>query len=309
MHVSAIWAVFQFERKRTATTTRWLWWLILSLFPIAISLFIRIYVDEEMMFSAFSLMLFYMIPAVVCVMGQLLWATPSVQSELEGKTWSFIALKPYGKIHLLLGKYLTSVAWTFFAALVCLTVVLFVTTPKVSHFERKEIVIEVPRSFDGFNFGNKRNRQTQQGTVKRRVGRLVPVEKMSNSERIHLWWIMATLSLFSCLNYGALFCLIGTILPRRAMVLAIGYTVIFELIVGFIPAIINQLTIQFRLRSLLLEWSGGELTGLTRNNPIFQSETSQWQHIGILLLLFPFLLAAGSYILHRRELIVSEDVN
>lgn len=310
MQLSAIWSVYQFERKRTATTTRWLWWSILAFFPIAITGFIRLVRSEEMSVAEFSLMIYLLIPAVVCIMGQILWATPTVQSELEGKTWSFLALRPHGKIHILLGKYLTSVTWTFLAAIVSLTIVLFVTTPKVSHFEMK--VVEVPVTIIEPSFDNSGVRQFKQKTTQRRVRRPVPVEKMSNSDRVELWWIMATLSFLSCLNYGALFCLLGIIVPRRAMVFAISYTIIIEFVVGLVPAIINQLTIQFRLRSSLMNWAGEELNESMMKNFVFQfvkSDVPQWQHIGILLLLFPFLLAAAAYILHQRELIASEDVN
>jgi len=307
MQLSAIWSVFQFERKRTATTTRWLWWSILCLFPVAITLFIKLAVEEPMPFFAFSMMLFYLVPAVVCVMGQLLWATPSVQSELEGKTWSYLAIRPHGKIHVLLGKYITSVTWTFLAALICLTIVLFITTPKVSHYEQqtKSQTIKVPTGeFDANGNSLLMDRTIQRSSFGAKEG-----GEITFDDRLKLWGTMVALSLFSCLNYGALFVLIGTLVPRRAMVIAIVYTVIFEIIVGFIPAIINQLTIQFRLRSLLMEWDGGLLKESLAGNPVFESTTSQWQHIGILVLLFPFLLAAAAYILHKRELIASEDVN
>ena len=40
------------------------------------------------------------------------------------------------------------------------------------------------------------------------------------------------------------------------MVVAVVYTIVFEGFMGFIPATINQLTVQYRLRSLLVGWMG-----------------------------------------------------
>jgi ABC-type transport system involved in multi-copper enzyme maturation permease subunit len=67
-------------------------------------------------------MLLYLIPQVVCLLGLLLWATPNVHSELEGRTWIYLAVRPDGKAMVLLGKYLTAVAWSASACLLALTI-------------------------------------------------------------------------------------------------------------------------------------------------------------------------------------------
>ena len=64
--------------------------------------------------------------ALVCLLSLLLWATPNVSGELEGKTWSFIAMRPGGRISSFLGKYLTAVlvsfVTTFFSLTLCVVV-------------------------------------------------------------------------------------------------------------------------------------------------------------------------------------------
>jgi len=64
--------------------------------------------------------------ALVCLLSLLLWATPNVHGELEGKTWSFIAMRPGGRISNFLGKYLTSIfvsfLTTFFSLTLCVLV-------------------------------------------------------------------------------------------------------------------------------------------------------------------------------------------
>ncbi len=57
---------------------------------------------------------------IVGLLAQLLWATPNVYSELEGKSWIFLASRPRGRIALFLGKYLSAV---FFSFTVCLIAV------------------------------------------------------------------------------------------------------------------------------------------------------------------------------------------
>jgi ABC-type transport system involved in multi-copper enzyme maturation permease subunit len=117
-----------------------------------------------------------------------------------------------------------------------------------------------------------------------------------------LWWAMTRLVLLACPSYGAIYLVLGTIMPRRAMVLAVGYTLIFELIISFVPAVINKLTVQYRLRALLIEWCQLEIPGgkefgvvaLIGNEP-----TSQ--HLATLFLLPPVLLAIAVSILRWSE--------
>jgi ABC-type transport system involved in multi-copper enzyme maturation permease subunit len=59
--------------------------------------------------------------ALVCLLSLLLWATPNVHGELEGKTWSFIAMRPGGRISNFLGKYLTAVLVSFSISCLALT--------------------------------------------------------------------------------------------------------------------------------------------------------------------------------------------
>ncbi len=40
---------------------------------------------------------------------------PLVHAELEGRTWIYLAVRPRGRVSVLLGKYLTAVAWTTLA--------------------------------------------------------------------------------------------------------------------------------------------------------------------------------------------------
>jgi hypothetical protein len=69
-------------------------------------------------FSTFAIIF---LVSLVCVLSLLLWATPNIQSELEGKTWTFIAMRPGGRIACYLGKYLTAVMTSYVIAILALT--------------------------------------------------------------------------------------------------------------------------------------------------------------------------------------------
>ena len=65
---------------------------------------------------------------------------------------------------------------------------------------------------------------------------------------------LIAMSWLSAMAYSAIYLMIGTLLPKRAMVFCVMYTFIVEVGLGFIPAIVNRLTVQYRLRSLLVQW-------------------------------------------------------
>ena len=65
--------------------------------------------------------------ALVLLLGLLLWATPNVYSELEGKSWLFIASRPHGRASVFLGKFMASVLVSlticFIAVSICVLVI------------------------------------------------------------------------------------------------------------------------------------------------------------------------------------------
>ena len=121
--------VLRFELTRSITASRVAVWLVLALFPPAIVtiMFWGNYRIRDPLIE-FGMPLFVLSPQVMCLLGLLLWASPVVQSELEGKTWIYLASRPGGKTALLLGKYLTAVIWTAMACLVGLVMVTGVAT-------------------------------------------------------------------------------------------------------------------------------------------------------------------------------------
>lgn len=86
------------------------------------------------------------------------------------------------------------------------------------------------------------------------VGLTISVIIAPLAETWHVWWTIARLVLLSCPAYAAIYLVLGVLFPKRSMVIAVAYTLIFELLASFVPALINTLTVQYRLRSLLVRW-------------------------------------------------------
>jgi ABC-type transport system involved in multi-copper enzyme maturation permease subunit len=112
--------VMQFEFKRSLTFGRMAMWFALVAFPIAIiETLSRIAPHDNA--ENWGILLYFLIPEVICLLGLLLWATPAISTEIEGQTWIYLAVRRSGRTAVPLGKYLIGVIWTFSAAVVATT--------------------------------------------------------------------------------------------------------------------------------------------------------------------------------------------
>ncbi len=250
------WAVFRFESDRTVTFARLAFSAVLVLFPICMVTTIQSLGGQLHHSIASYIALFILVPDLLCLMGLLLWATPVIHSELEGGTWSYLAVRPGGRAPILLGKYLAAVTWIALCALTSLTVCVAVIEPEAGS--------------------------------------------------LRVWSVLAGLVVLSCLAYGALYVLMGVLFLRRAMVAAVAYTAILEVAAGFVPATINQFTLQYHLRGVGVRWVP-ELVEEIPNGPLLLSTAPAWQHILILLGFTAALLSAAILVLRRRELVTVDE--
>ena len=124
-----VWVVLAFELRRGVALSRLLVMAALVIFPPALAALVRHGGGHWDQKEIWSLMMFVLVPEVVCLLGLLLWATPVIHAEVDGKTWPYLAVRPCGKIPILLGKYLTAVLWTAVAAWLGLAVSLAVAAP------------------------------------------------------------------------------------------------------------------------------------------------------------------------------------
>ncbi len=125
-----------------------------------------------------------------------------------------------------------------------------------------------------------------------------------------IWWTMARLTCLSCPAYVAVYLTIGVLFPRRAMVVAVAYTLVFELIIAFVPAMINKLTVQYRLRALLIPWADIPL-GDSRNfaNMALIGDAPPWHHVTVLIAYTLALLLFAVVLVNAREFAANEEID
>lgn len=268
-------AVFAFEWKRALTLPRMMWWLLLTAFPIFIMLIIRLNVFEA-----------------------------SSIEQRAGNAWQEV--------------WRSLCAWLLFALipmLVSMLGTLLWTTPAVSaELERRSWVYLAVRPNGGT--------AVLLGKYLAAVTWIIPPALMGltiavlaaglakSEDTLRVWMTMAGLVLLSAPAYAAIYLLIGVLLPRRSMVLAVAYTLVFELVISFVPAVINKITVQYRLRSLAAEWCDIKFMG-----PGSQSATAMqligsepaWQHVVALVVQTTVIVVLAVVLLRAREFSTSAE--
>jgi ABC-type transport system involved in multi-copper enzyme maturation permease subunit len=279
--IGNIGAVFEFEWRRALSSTRRIWWLTLAAFPIFIIAIVRFTVSQqafaqelppelrstmesreaetriEIWRQLCAWLMFALIPMLVSMLGTLLWTAPAISSELERRSWVYLAVRPNGGSAVLLGKYLAAVTWVIPAAIVGLSIA-------------------------------------------------VPLSASGDSWRI--WYTMFALVLLSCPAYAAIFLTVGVMWPRRAMVMSVAYTLLFEMVMSFVPAVINKITIQYRLRALAANWCSLGIPGVEESGVMMLiGNESAWTHIIILLGITLGLLTVSIVKLRTTEFSTSSE--
>lgn len=105
---------FLFEWKRLMKFPRLAWWIGLAAFPPALVFLITSinHRPEQMHeYLRFAGLAYVLAGCCSNVLALLLSATPIIYSELEGKTWTYLAIRPHGKGSVLVGKYFAAVSW------------------------------------------------------------------------------------------------------------------------------------------------------------------------------------------------------
>lgn len=250
-------AVFLFEWRRALTPGRLGWWVALSLFPAFLVVLIRVSPIPQLPPEGWAVFLFAIVPMLVTMLGAFLWTTPAVAAELERKSWPYLAVRPHGRISILLGKYLAAVTWVLPATITGLS-----------------LAILIARTGDDW----------------------------------HLWKTIVCLCLLSCPAYAAAYLALGVVFPKRAMVFAVAYTLIFELIIAFVPAVVNKLSIQYRLRALLLDWAGISIDKDDEFSAMaLVSDSPPTWHVAMLAVYTLVLLAFSLGLIRMREFSAAEE--
>lgn len=104
--------------------------------------------------------------------------------------------------------------------------------------------------------------------------------------------------------YNAIFALFGFLIPRRALIVALLYGVVFELVLSFIPALVNQVTVTYYLRSLAVEIL--ELPVPREAARVIGGASVPGALLAIAVITVT-TLAAASMLAARREYVVKEE--
>ncbi len=118
---------------------------------------------------------------------------------------------------------------------------------------------------------------------------------------LRLWSTLVGLVALAGVAYGAIYSLIGVCLHRRAMVIAVAYTLIFEFLVSFIPAVINKFTVQYRLRNLLFAWLDWWDIIPPEATTVFLGNEPAWLHILVLIAAAAAVMAIAGQVIQRKE--------
>lgn len=118
--------------------------------------------------------------------------------------------------------------------------------------------------------------------------------------------VFAALIVVSCVGRAALFALPAVIVPKRALVASVAAAFVVEYLAGFLPAVVNQLTVSLRLRSLLVRWMGWE-RALPAELQLLIDTQPTWVHIMAVVALASVMLFAAGVILARRQFPPAEE--
>jgi len=65
-----------------------------------------------------------------------------------------------------------------------------------------------------------------------------------------VWVALAASIVAGCFTFTAIFCLLGLFVPRRALPIGLIYAVLVEFLLSSVPALVNELTASYYIRSL-----------------------------------------------------------
>ena len=297
--ISSSLAVFRYELKNSFGIGTTIFWIFVILFPTILQLLIDKYFVTTLDLSA--TILAAMIPGAVCLITILVAMTPYLSTELEGNLWPYVATRPYGRTAIMFGKYLVAVTRSLIAGLLAIAIIF----PSTS---LNQLNIDIPQPFQtSSTIGSSVTQPDQKESITENteLSLNIKTKELNASQGYPLWLALVCLVILSSICYSALFCLLGTIMYKRPMIIAIIYTLIVEVIISFLPVVANGLTLNFYLRSIYvrsmdLELEQPVLKALFENPNFLSQSSTSWDLIFVGLLAFSFLFAANT-LLRNRE--------
>ena len=105
----------------------------------------------------------------------------------------------------------------------------------------------------------------------------VPISGIANP--VATWGALVCVTVLGSCAYAALFATIGTVIQKRAMVIAFIYAFVVEAILSTLPAAINQFTVSYRLRAILFQLLDLKVASAREMSHLFDTTTSISMHV------------------------------
>ena len=213
---------------------------------------------------------------MVCLLSLLLWSTSNVYAELEGKSWAFITSRPYGRWSILFGKFLVAFLASFIISWVALSLCMVVTGDL------------------DFNILND--------------GKEVP--------KMQVWLSLSGLLFLASMVYAAIFSLLGVLIQRRAMAIAVVFFTVVEVVFAVIPAVVGKFAMSFHMFCLLTHWVGWvppsagqdeDASEILQDFLNVYGRQDAWVHLAVIFATTVLSLSLAAYVICRREYITLED--
>jgi ABC-type transport system involved in multi-copper enzyme maturation permease subunit len=273
--VANVLAVLEFELRRAMTVPRLAWWCVLAFFPVLIVTLVTMVPITERRGDEFTVT---KIDIPIEIWSSFLFALiPMLISMLGTFLWTTPAVS----------AEIERQSWVYLAVRPHGRAAVLLGKYLAS------ILWVLPAALAGTTFAVLVIYRSSDGMAAPGVAREV-------------WWTIARLSCLSVPSYSAIYLALGTIFTKRAMVMAVAYTLIFELVVSWVPALINKLTIQYRLRALFFNWADIDVTQAGRLPPIdIFSAAPPWVHVSILFGWMIALVTFSVALVRSRDYVVS----
>lgn len=130
---------------------------------------------------------------------------------------------------------------------------------------------------------------------------------------VRVWYAVALATTGACFTFTGIFCLLGLIVPRRAIPVGLLYTLAVEGFLSVVPAIVNELTASYYLRSLTWHLADLPIPADARAEierevePFVAGADVQTASIALAVIAVG-TLALSAWIIHRREWPLTEGV-
>ena len=130
---------------------------------------------------------------------------------------------------------------------------------------------------------------------------------------LKVWAALVATITCACFGFTAVFCLLGLLVPRRAIPAGLIYAVIVEGLLSTVPAVVNELTVSYYLRSLAwhmadLDLPGDQAVEFEREvTPFIAGADIQTALLAVAVITVA-ALSVSAWVIHRREWPLTEGV-